>query len=73
MRGPKKWRNLFLRAPTLFFKYTTSPGRAAADQSSIELIFSKHAHEQRVLTLRPFIDPAGRAGLPGRGARHASQ
>jgi len=38
-------------------------GRAAADQSSIELIFSKHAPERRVLTLQltndHFVIPPG--------------
>src|SRR5437879_12431209 len=38
-------------------------GRAAADQSSIELIFSKHAPEQQVLTLQltndHFVIPPG--------------
>jgi mono/diheme cytochrome c family protein len=47
----------------VFQMHYTASGRAAADQSSIGLIFSKHAPEQRVLTLQltndHFVIPPG--------------
>jgi len=47
----------------VFQMHYTAKGRAASDQSSIGLIFSKHAPEQRVLTLQltndHFVIPPG--------------
>ena len=63
-RGPKKMAKLIPAGSDLVFQiHYTANGRAASDQSSIGLIFSKHACEQRVLTLQltndHFVIPPG--------------
>jgi len=61
---PEKMAKFIPAGSDLVFQmHYTANGRAAADQSSIGLIFSKHAPEQRVLTLQltndHFVIPPG--------------